>query len=116
MPAFHIPGYNYCGPGTWDFTKKPKNNLDIACREHDYSYQKSYRSGGRKVSPYFYFTDSDQVLMKKAKKIGGVSGTFIHSVFAVKKLIAKRAKVVPEKRFNRTFKRIPTKKKSFKRK
>lgn len=39
----HIPGYNYCGPGT-KLQKRlergdlPKNKLDEACREHDIAY------------------------------------------------------------------------------
>ncbi len=38
MVARHIPGYNYCGPGTEDFTVDPVNSLDAACREHDLAY------------------------------------------------------------------------------
>lgn len=42
----HLPGYEYCGPGT-NFKKKRLtlgqpgiNGLDSACREHDISYKK----------------------------------------------------------------------------
>ena len=38
MVARHIPGYNYCGPGTEDFTVDPINPLDAACRQHDLAY------------------------------------------------------------------------------
>lgn len=38
MVARHIPGYNYCGPGTEDFTATPANALDSACRQHDLAY------------------------------------------------------------------------------
>ena len=36
----HIPGYNYCGPGTNYWKRKsmgvqPMNSLDAACMEHD---------------------------------------------------------------------------------
>lgn len=37
MPL-HIPGYNYCGPGTKDFSKTPVNTLDNLCRWHDLCY------------------------------------------------------------------------------
>jgi hypothetical protein len=42
----HIPGYNYCGPGT-KFTNrtkngdKPINSLDICCYKHDETYIKN---------------------------------------------------------------------------
>lgn len=38
MVARHIPGYNYCGPGTEDFTAPATNELDAACRVHDLAY------------------------------------------------------------------------------
>ncbi len=96
MPAFHIPGYNYCGPGTWDFTKKPTNALDRACRAHDISYRKLYYRNGKKVHPYFYYVYSDEVLRKRARKIGGVSGNFVYSVFSAKKLVAPKAHELPK--------------------
>lgn len=88
MPALHIPGYNYCGPGTWDFTKKPTNALDRACRDHDLSYKRTYYRNGKKVHPYLNYVSSDEVLRKKAKRIGGLSGNFIYTVFSAKKLVA----------------------------
>lgn len=41
----HLPGYNYCGPGTKLFKRlqrgdKGINQLDEACRQHDISYSK----------------------------------------------------------------------------
>ena len=47
MAERHLPGYNYCGPGTKDFSKKPKNALDRACREHDLAYRASNRRQDR---------------------------------------------------------------------
>ena len=41
LAAIHIPGYNYCGPGTEDFTAQPVNALDAACRRHDLAYAAS---------------------------------------------------------------------------
>ena len=37
----HIPGYNYCGPGTRDMTRMPVNALDSCCRTHDLVYAAS---------------------------------------------------------------------------
>lgn len=42
----HIPGYNYCGPGTKLAARlargsKPINGLDSACQEHDIAYSKN---------------------------------------------------------------------------
>ena len=34
----HLFGYNYCGPGTRDFHRKPINHLDSLCRIHDLMY------------------------------------------------------------------------------
>ena len=73
MPL-HIPGYNYCGPGTKDFTKDPINELDKACKEHDESYnQPHYRNDGTRASPYFYYTPGDEVLYQKAKRLRGIN-------------------------------------------
>lgn len=91
MPTAHIPTYNYCGPGTWDFTKKPKNALDRACRAHDLSYNKSYYSSGKKVSPYFYYTASDEILRREASRISSLPAKFVATIFTIKKNIAKRA-------------------------
>lgn len=86
MPAFHIPGYNYCGPGTHDFTVAPTNNLDAACREHDISYDSKYVNKGiESVNPYFNFTQGDQDLINKASEEGGLSGRFIAGFFGAKK-------------------------------
>jgi len=47
MVARHIPGYNYCGPGTEDFTATPRNALDRACRTHDLAYMASSKRTDR---------------------------------------------------------------------
>ena len=47
---YHIPGYNYCGPGTRVVTRhcvdnnKGINELDEACRIHDIEYMKNINS------------------------------------------------------------------------
>jgi len=43
LPELHLPGYNYCGPGTklterLERGDKPVNKLDSACRAHDMTY------------------------------------------------------------------------------
>jgi len=43
LPELHIPGYNYCGPGTKLRERllrddKPVNSLDEACQMHDMHY------------------------------------------------------------------------------
>ncbi len=91
MPAIHIPGYNYCGPGTWDFTKKPINALDRACRRHDISYRKTYYQNNKKVSPYFHYTKSDARLQRSARKINSIPAKLVNTVFAIKKKITSRA-------------------------
>ena len=47
MVARHIPGYNYCGPGTEDFSLDPVNELDRACRSHDLAYAASSKRTDR---------------------------------------------------------------------
>ena len=37
----HWPRYNYLGPGTKDFSKKPLNRLDQAARQHDLNYHRA---------------------------------------------------------------------------
>jgi hypothetical protein len=38
----HLPGYNYCGPGTNMATGAPPvNEIDAACQEHDEAYTRS---------------------------------------------------------------------------
>lgn len=84
--AIHLPGYNYCGPGTWDFMAKPKNDLDRACREHDFSYDRKYvTKTGKEVSPYFHYTPSDERLRTQSLATNTIAGNFINQVFLAKK-------------------------------
>lgn len=51
----HIPGYNYCGPGTKLFKRLARkdvgiNLLDEACKEHDISYSDSNELAKRHVA------------------------------------------------------------------
>lgn len=66
----HLPGYNYCGPGT-KLTKRLKrgdkgvNKLDEYCKEHDIAYQKSSNLKDRHKA--------DLILYKMAKKRTGAT-------------------------------------------
>lgn len=55
LPTLHIPGYNYCGPGTPlndHIAKgvKPVNKLDQACKLHDEAYARYSDSSRRTVA------------------------------------------------------------------
>lgn len=53
MPEIHIPGYQYCGPGT-NLKKRLArgdpgiNKLDVACKEHDFAYESCKDSKSRR--------------------------------------------------------------------
>lgn len=55
LPEIHIPGYQYCGPGT-DLQKRLArgdpgiNKLDKACKEHDIAYSKIQNSTDRRAA------------------------------------------------------------------
>lgn len=76
MPL-HIPGYNYCGPGTTDFSRDPVNALDAACRVHD--------SGYTSWSDYFVFNEADQKLLENISDIPGPSASLVRGVFMSKR-------------------------------
>lgn len=61
----HLPGYNYCGPGTKLIKRltrgdKGVNKLDEYCKNHDIAYYKSSNLKDRHIA--------DLVLLKMAKK------------------------------------------------
>ena len=61
----HIPGYQFCGPGTHLIKRLARgdrgiNPLDAACREHDIAYSRSNDLGERHAA--------DKVLADKARK------------------------------------------------
>lgn len=63
LPEIHIPGYQYCGPGT-DLQKRLArgdpgiNKLDQACKDHDIAYSKLNSSKDRR--------EADKVLVARA--------------------------------------------------
>lgn len=58
IPPLHLPGYNYAGPNTKNYSKKPKNRLDSLCRMHDLAM----RSLGKKYS-YTSWNSADDVFL-----------------------------------------------------
>jgi len=66
MTEYHLPGYNFCGPGT-ELEQRlargdmPINNLDAACLVHDIVYADTKDKDTR--------VDADRVLRSSADKI-----------------------------------------------
>ena len=92
MPfAFHPPGYNYLGPGTWDFTRIPTGELDRAAREHDQGYTRPVYKDGKRVNPYLYFNKADQEFLNRIEHISGPAAASARSIFGLKKRVAPTA-------------------------
>lgn len=79
--AVHIPGYDYAGPGTHDYSKVPVNKLDAAARIHDIEYR------GYKY-PYTRFNAADQKLIDVAYRIGTPEAWVVWTFFKAKKIVA----------------------------
>ena len=82
---FHLPGYNYCGPGTRVVTRitqgsRPINELDKGCQIHDVEYM-VYNDNDELL------TASDKRLRNTAKKYGGVSGWLVNNTFRGKSFL-----------------------------
>ena len=80
----HLPGYQFCGPGTKVFTRlnrgdKGINALDRACRIHDIEYLK-YAGDNKGLK------EADNRLRKTAQNIGGVASTLVDKAFFLKQL------------------------------
>ncbi|KYN28559.1 hypothetical protein ALC57_02017 [Trachymyrmex cornetzi] len=61
----HIPGYQFCGPGTGLVKRLARgdrniNRLNVACREHDIAYSQSNDLAGRHIA--------DRVLVERARE------------------------------------------------
>lgn len=81
----HIPGYNYCGPGTKVGTRLISqvdgiNDLDKACKVHDVEYMKY---AGKKDK----LQKSDKKLLEIANKISGISSWIVRNTFKGKRLL-----------------------------
>jgi len=76
--GFHLPDYNYCGPGTVDLGADPINRIDAACKRHDEDPD----------FDYFYYNDADEKLLQEVdlyKEDDPVAASIISGVFGTKK-------------------------------
>lgn len=79
MPI-HYPGYNYCGPGTKDFSRKKRNRLDAACRQHDKGY--------KTTADYFFWNKADDDLLdalERYKDDDPTAARIMSAIFRLKK-------------------------------
>jgi hypothetical protein len=81
---FHIPGYQFCGPGTKVFKRlkrgdKGINKLDEACKLHDIQYL-MYAGNNEEIKK------ADKELRNKAQKIGGIAPYLVDKIFFFKSL------------------------------
>lgn len=75
-PGLHLPGYNFCGPGT-DLSRgdTPVNELDQACYIHDKDYG----------NPAIDTADADDRLIQAARDTGTLSGMLVAGIIGAKK-------------------------------
>ena len=71
----HIPGYQFCGPGTRLNERLARgdrgiNPLDVACREHDIAYSRSKNLGERHVADRILAAKARQRITAKDSKFG----------------------------------------------
>lgn len=81
---FHLPGYQFCGPGTKVFKRLKRgdqgiNELDKACRLHDIQYL-MYAGDNDKIK------QSDNELRQKARNLGGIASFLVDKIFFFKRL------------------------------
>jgi hypothetical protein len=81
LPEMHIPGYNFCGPGTKlnkriKYNKdgsvtpitKPINDLDMACLKHDVAYDKYHDLNSRHLADKLLEKSASEVMSNKSNK------------------------------------------------
>ena len=120
----HIPGYNYCGPGTKVVTSitnnvKPINDLDEGCRVHDVEYlefagnpEKIIESDKRLINVSQKWRDSKKYKDQRrgffSKIYDWFSSKGVEKVFQGKRLLEKYKILDPvgfaQKLSNRSFK------------
>ena len=108
----HVPGYQFCGPGT-RFSKRLArgdegiNPLDAACREHDIAYSRRKDLEGRH--------EADHALAERAReRVFANNATFGEKAAATGVLITMKAKTklgMGTKRRRRTTRRRTTRRK-----
>lgn len=75
LPEIHIPGYQYCGPGT-DLNKRLQrgdpgiNKLDRSCKAHDIQYDKLKDSKSRRAADKVLFKQSLRRIVSSDAKLG----------------------------------------------
>jgi len=94
VTEYHLPGYNFCGPGTELEERlargdRPINELDAACLVHDVAYADSKN---RRVR-----SKADMQLQKKALKIRDQSFPWYPKLFAEASLVAAAMETEPGK-------------------
>ena len=70
----HLIGYNFCGPGTRDFSRKPVNHIDNICRIHDLMY--ADESISTEVA--------DKVMIYNLWQTPGITAAFLKNIFQTK--------------------------------
>ena len=79
IDPLHLPGYNYCGPGT-DLTKNlpPINDLDAACKRHDEAY----------ADPNVHTLAADMNLALEALGSDTYAGSIVSASMVAKNILA----------------------------
>lgn len=94
--GYHVPGYKYLGPGTYDMSRKPRNRLDKYAREHDLAYGRM--GSGSSWKPYYTYNKADRRFLRKIRNIRGPAAGSARFVFRVKKRYFPRSKNMPKRR------------------
>ena len=68
----HIPGYQFCGPGTHLAKRLARgdrgiNLLDAACREHDIAYSRSNNLGERHAADNVSLTKRENASLRETR-------------------------------------------------
>lgn len=86
----HLPGYNYCGPGTRLNERlargdKGVNKLDEACKQHDIAYSESNNIADRHIADTVLMNIAKQRSVSKDAKIGEkVASTLVNKIMKAK--------------------------------
>ncbi|KAJ8943212.1 hypothetical protein NQ318_016725 [Aromia moschata] len=101
----HIPGYQYCGPGTKLHKRLARgdpgiNLLDKSCREHDISYSNSSNLEDRHKADYILEQRAwDRVKSKDASKGEKAAAWGVTTAMKLKRKLGMGIKKEPEKRW-----------------
>lgn len=81
------PIHHHCGPFNSMSKKRPRNEIDAACWDHDHAYM---RYSKRKLNPYLQYNNSDQKLQMDLKDSWNPLAIAYNAYFEMKKGIAPR--------------------------